>query len=173
MFFLIGDTTFTKLVIGGDNVNAYDYLERIKTEDAKIDAKRAEEQELWALATTMTQNYSGMPKGSGNDDKMTVIVAKIIEARNRTNAQIDRYIDAKQDAIRHIEMLPLRQYEVLHWLYIRKRINREKNQSWYYTWSEIADYMGCTEQNIGKLRKKALRNLQKILDSEEKTEMVD
>ena len=63
-----------KMMIGGDYVNAYDYLEQIKTEDAKIDAKRAEEQELWALATTMTQNYSGMPKGSGNDDKMTVIV---------------------------------------------------------------------------------------------------
>lgn len=162
-----------KMMIGGDYVNAYDYLEQIKTEDAKIDAKRAEEQELWALATTMTQNYSGMPKGSGNDDKMTVIVAKIIEARNRTNAQIDKYVDTKQDAIKHIEMLPVRQYEVLHWLYIRKRTHREKNQSWYYTWAEIADNMGCTEQNVGKLRKKAFRNLQKILDSEEKAEKVD
>lgn len=154
-------------------MQAEEYVEQLKKLDSRIEKKRDEERELWALATSITANYSGMPHGSSDPDNMTGIVKKIIEAQNRTNAQIDEYVDAKQDVIKHIEMLPLRQYEVLHWLYVRKRKNRQKGQSWYYTWTEVADGMGCTEQNIGKLRGKALRNLQKILDSEEKTEKVD
>lgn len=154
-------------------MRADEYLEQVRNLDSKIEKKRDEERELWALATSMTQSLNDMPHGSGENDKMTDVVKKILDAQRRTNAVIEQYVDAKQDVIRHIELLPLRQYEVLHWLYVRKRHKREKNQNWYYTWSEIADNMGCTEQNVGKLRRKAIKNLQKILDSEEKTEKVD
>jgi transcriptional regulator len=61
----------------------------------------------------------------------------------------------------------------LHWLYVRKRDRREKNQSWYYTWREVAENIGCTEQNLSNVRKRAVRNLQKILDSEKKVSKVD
>lgn len=154
-------------------MRADEYLEQVKILDSKIENKRDEERELWALATSMTQSYSGMPHGSGDNDKMTDIVKKIIEARNRTNAKIDEYVDTKQDVINHIERLPRKQYEVLYWLYIKKREKREKGQKWYYTWSEVAENLGCTEQNIGNVRRKGIRNLQKILDSEEKTQKVD
>ena len=149
-------------------MQAIEYLNQVKRLDSLIENKREEERELWAMATSMTQNSDGMPHGTSDPDKMTNIIQKIITARERTNAAIDRYVDAKQDVINHIEMLPIRQYDVLHWLYIKKRDKREQGQGWYHTWSEIAEKMGCTEQNISKLRGKALRNLQKILDSEEK-----
>lgn len=158
---------------GRDFVNVYEYLEQVKDADAKIDAKRAEEQELWAIATSMTQANDGMPHAPGVSDKVGNIIHKIIEAQNRTNEQIDRYIDIRDDVIRHIEMLPRKQYTVLHWLYVRKRDRREKNQSWYYTWNEVAENIGCSEQNISNIRKRAVRNLQKILDSEKKTAKVD
>lgn len=149
-------------------MNAYDYLKQVKDVDAMIDSKRAEEQELWAIATSITQTNDGMPHASGVSDKVGNIVHKIIEAQNRTNEQIDRYIAIRDDVIRHIEMLPTKQYKVLHWLYVRKRERRKKNQSWYYTWGEVAEHMGCTEQNISKLRKRAVKNLQKILDNEKR-----
>jgi DNA-directed RNA polymerase specialized sigma subunit len=98
---------------------------------------------------------------------------KILQAQKRTNQEINRYIDIRDDVIRHIEMLPPKQYMVLHWLYVRKRDHREKNQSWYYTWREVAEYIGCTEQNLSNVRKRAVRNLQKILDSEKKQSKVD
>lgn len=148
------------------------YLEQVKELDSKIENKRDEERELWALATSMTQNYSGMPHGSGENDKMTDIVKKIMDAQKRTNAQIDEYVDAKQDVIAHIERLPRKQYEVLYWLYIKKRQNRKKGQKWYYTWSEVAENLGCSEENIRKTRRRAIKNLQIILDSEEKSEEV-
>lgn len=154
-------------------MNVYEYLEQVKDAGARIEAKRAEEQELWTLATSITQVNDDMPHAPGVSDKVGNIVPKILEAQKRTNAEIDRYIDIRDDVIRHIEMLPRKQYTVLHWLYVRKRDYRAKNQSWYYTWSEVAEKLGCTEQNISNLRKRAVRNLKKILDSEKKTEKVD
>ena len=142
------------------------YLEHVKYLDSMIENKRDEERELWALATSMTQSYSGMPHGSVENDKMTAIVKKIIDARERTNNKIDEYADAKQDVIKHIEMLPRKQYDVLYWLYIKKREKCEKGKKWYYTWSEVAENLGCSEENIRKTRRRAIKNLQKILDSE-------
>lgn len=149
-------------------MRADEYLEQVKELDSKIDNKRDEERELWALATSITASYSDMPHGSGNNDKMTDIVKKIIDAQKRTNAQIDKYVDTKQDVIAHIERLPRKQYDVLYWLYIKKRQNRQKGQKWYYTWSEVAENLGCSEENIRKTRRRAIKNLQKILDSEQR-----
>jgi DNA-directed RNA polymerase specialized sigma subunit len=154
-------------------MDAYTFLEQVKDADAKIDAKKADERELWTQATSMTQAINGMPHAPGVSDKVGNIIHKIIEAQNETNRQIDMYIDIRQNVIRHIEMLPTKQYTALHWLYVRKREYRKKNQSWYYTWSEVAENMGCTEQNLSKLRKRGAKNLQKILDSEEKQSEVD
>ena len=149
-------------------MRADEYLQQVKELDSKIDNKRDEERELWALATSMTQHYSDMPHGSGNNDKMTEIVKKIIDAQKRTNAQIDKYVATKQDVIAHIEQLPRRQYDVLYWLYIKKRDKRQLGEKWYYTWSEVAENLGCSEENIRKTRRRAIKNLQKILDSEQR-----
>ncbi len=154
-------------------MNAYDFLEQVKNADAMIDAKQAEERELWTLATSVTQVNDGMPHAPGVSDKVGNIVAKIIEAQKRTNEQIDRYIDIRNDVIRHIEMLPPKQRIVLHWLYVRKRESRKENQSWYYTRREVAENLGCSEQNVYNTRKRAVKNLQKILDSEKKQQKVD
>jgi DNA-directed RNA polymerase specialized sigma subunit len=154
-------------------MRAVKYLEQVKDLDSKVERLRALEVELWTLATSMTQGLDGMPHATGVKDKMTPSVDKIIKARERTNAKIDEYVDVRLDVMRHIEMLPTRQCEALDLLYVRKREKRTKGQSWYYSWSEIAYLMGCTEQNVSKLRNKGIKNLQKILDSEEKTVGVD
>ena len=145
-----------------------EYLNQAKRFDRLIENKREEEKELWSLATSMSQSSDGMPHGTSDPDKMTGIIQKIITAQERTNAAIDKYVDAKQDIIRHIEMLPIKQYEVLYWLYIKKREKLEKGQKWYYTWSEVAEGLGCSEENIRKTRRRAIKNLQKILDTEKR-----
>lgn len=149
-------------------MRADEYLEQVKDLDSKIDNKMDEERELWALATSMTQRYSDMPHASGSNDKMTDIVKKIIDAQKRTNAQIDKYVATKQDVIAHIEQLPRKQYDVLYWLYIKKRDERKLGEKWYYTWSEVAENLGCSEENIRKTRRRGIKNLQKILDSEQR-----
>ena len=158
---------------GVDTMNAYDYLQQVKDADARIDEKQAELRELWSRATSVTQLSDGMPHTSGVSDKVGNTTQKIIKAKENTIAEIDKYMEIREDVIRHIEMLPPKQRTVLHWLYVRQRENRRENQSWYYTWSEIAENIGCTEQNISNIRKRAIKNLQKILDSEKKTAKVD
>lgn len=147
-------------------MNVYEYLEQVKEADARIEEARAEERELMALATSITPNYYEMPHASGVSDKVGNIGDKIIIAQAKTNAVIDRYVDIRDDVIRHISMLPPKQRSVLHWMYVRKREHREPNQKWYYTRREVAEHLGCTEQSIYRMRKRAAKNLQKILDSE-------
>lgn len=154
-------------------MQVYEYLNQAKRLDALIENKREEELELWALATAVTQNNDGMPHAHGGTDKIPNVVQKIIEVKERTNALIDQYVDAKQDIISNLEKLPRKQYEVLYWLYIKKREKREAGQKRYYTWSEVAEGLGCTEQNISNIRRRAVKNLQKILDSQENQQKVD
>ena len=154
-------------------MQVYEYLNQAKKYDSLIENKREEERELWAIATSITQSNDGMPHATGVSDKVGNTVLKIISAQEKTNALIDKYVDAKQDIINHIEMLPRKQYDVLYWLYIKKREKRKPGEKWYYTWSEVAENLGCTEQNIANIRRRAVKNLQKILDSEEKAKKVD
>ena len=154
-------------------MDAYDYLQQVKDANATIDETKAELHELWTLATSVTQLSDGMPRAHGVTDKVGKTARKIVKEKEKAIAQIDKYMDIREDVIRHINMLPPKQRTVLHWLYIRKREKRGKNQSWYYTWSEIAENLGCSEQNISKIRKRAIKNLQKILDSEKKQQKVD
>ena len=149
-------------------MQAIEYLNQVKRLDSLIENKREEERELWTIATSMTQNSDGMPHGTSDPDKMTNIIQKIITARERTNAAIDKYVDAKQDIIKHIEMLPRKQYDVLYWLYVKKRETLKPGEKWYYTWSEVAESLGCSEENIRKTRRRAIKNLQKILDTEDR-----
>lgn len=149
-------------------MQAVEYLSQVRKLDLLIENKRDEERELWALATSMTQTNDGMPHGSGSTDKMASIIQKIIDARERTNAAIDKYVAVKLDVIRHIEMLPQTQYDVLYWLYIKKRDEHSDGKRRYYTWSEAAEGLECSEQNIAIHRRKAIKNLQIILDSEGK-----
>ncbi len=149
-------------------MQAIEYLIQAKRLDSLIENKREEERELWTLATSMTQASDGMPHGTSDPDKMTGIIQKLLTARERINAVVDKYVDAKQDIINHLEMLPPKQYEVLYWLYIKKREKREPGEKWYYTWSEVAENLGCSEENIRKTRRRGIKNLQKMLDSEER-----
>jgi DNA-directed RNA polymerase specialized sigma subunit len=154
-------------------MNATEFLEQVRDADAEVDRLRADERELWRIATSMTQANDGMPHATGVSDKVGNIIQKIIAAQDRINAQIDRYIDIRDGVIKHLDMLPKKQRRVLHWFYVRKREHRKKNQQWYYTWREVAENIGCSEQNVYNLRKKGLRNLQKILDAEKKMAKVD
>ena len=147
-------------------MQAIEYLSKIKRLDSQVDKCREKEMELWVLATSTTQSSDGMPHGTSDPDKMTNNVQKLIAARKCTNEIIDKYVNAKREVIHYIKMLPPRQCEVLNLLYIEKRDKLQPGQKWYYTWSEVAEMLGCTEQNVSKLRRKGIKNLQKILDDE-------
>ncbi len=147
-------------------MRADEYLKQAKRLDSLIENKREEERELRALAVSVTANCNDMPRASGVSDKVGNTVSKIIAVQEQINDMIDKYVDVKQDIVRHLEMLPRKQYEVLYWLYVKKREKRKPGQKLYYSWAEVAENLGCSEENIRKTRRRAVKNLQKILDSE-------
>lgn len=149
-------------------MQAVEYLNKLKWLESEIDKLEDEEKVLWALATSVTPSIDDMPHASGENDKMTVSVNRIIEAKEATAAKKAEYALARQGVLAHIKTLPPKQYDVLYWLYVKKRENRQKGQKWYYTWSEVAENLGCSEENIRKTRRRAIKNLQKILDSEQR-----
>ena len=149
-------------------MQAVEYLNKLKWLESEIEKLEDEEKVLWALATSVTPNIDDMPHASGENDKMAFSVNQIIEAKEATAAKKAEYALARLGVLAHIKMLPPKQYDVLYWLYVKKRENRKKGQKWYYTWSEVAENLGCSEENIRKTRRRAIKNLQKILDSEQR-----
>lgn len=149
-------------------MRAYEYLNQLKRLDEEIERSIEKEVELWSAVTNATQALNGMPHAPGVCDKVGNAVSKMAAQREKTNALIDRYADAKRDVLLHLSALTPKQREVLCWMFVYRRENRERGQDLYYTWAEVAKALECSEQNIAKIRVRAIKNLQKILDSEKK-----
>lgn len=131
------------------------YLKQIKIMDAKINADIEELTSLEALATRTTSVLGGeRVQSSGSQQKMADCVAKIVDMQEQINAEIDRFIDYKQEAR---ELLSACESECI--TLISKRYFQFK------TWEEIAVDMNFTYQWVsGGLHQKALAQFQKALD---------
>ena len=126
--------------------------------DAKINADIEELASLEALATKTTSVLGGeRVQSSGSQQKMADCVAKIVDMKDRINAEIDRYIDYKREAR---ELLSECESECI--TLISKRYFQFK------TWEEIAVDMNFTYQWVsGGLHQKALAQIQRALDERE------
>lgn len=148
----------------GDSVRAYDYLDQVKILDTLIFNKTAEQEQLRELAEKITQANDGMPHASGVSDKIGNAVSGLVDLQNETAVLVKTFKSVLQDVVKHIEMLPEEQYNILHCKFIRKRKELGNHRSWYHSWEEVAEIVGYSESQVYRIRKKALRNLQKILD---------
>ena len=123
--------------------------------DAKINADIEELASLETLATRTTSVLGGdRVQTSGSQQKMADSVAKIVDLREQINAEIDRFIDYKQEAR---ELISGCEAECI--TLISKRYFQFK------TWESIAVDMNFTYQWVsGGLHQKALAQVQKALD---------
>ena len=136
-------------------MKAINYLKQIKIMDAKINADIEELTSLETLATRTTSVLGGdRVQSSGSQQKMADSVAKIVDLREQINAEIDRFIDYKQEAR---ELISVCDAECI--TLISKRYFQFK------TWESIAVDMNFTYQWVsGGLHQKALAQVQKALD---------
>ena len=133
-------------------MKAINYLKQIKIMDAKINADIDELASLEALATRTTSVLGGdRVRSSGSQQKMADSVAKIVDLREQINAEIDRFIDYKQEAR---ELISVCDAECISKRYFQ-----------FKTWESIAVDMNFTYQWVsGGLHQKALAQVQKALD---------
>lgn len=133
-----------------------EWLEQIKKLDELINAKIAERDRYTAMATSITAKMpDGMPfsnRGTASD-KVGDGVVKLIMLECELNALIDEYVDLKKKIVDQIEKLPPKEYGVIHRRYVLGM-----------TMEAIADEMGKSTVQVWRIRKKALRMLQNLLD---------
>lgn len=151
-------------------MRAYDYLEQVKLLDTLILNKTAEEEQLRELAYKITQSNDGMPHGTDVSDKVGNAAVGLVDLADEIAVLVKTYKSVLQDVVAHIEMLPGEQYNILHCKFILKRKELGNHRSWYYSWEEVAEIVGYSESQVYRIRRKALRNLQKILDKKDDSE---
>lgn len=147
-------------------MRAFDYLDQVKVLDSLIMNKTAEQEQLREMAEKITQANDGMPHGTGVSDKIGNAVSSLVDLQNEIAVLVVTFKGILEDVTKHIEMLPEEQYNIIHCKFIRKRKELGNHRSWYHSWEEVAEIVGYSESQVYRIKKKAIRNLQRILDNE-------
>lgn len=136
-------------------MNAVDYLNQVKMCDKKIKNKMLEKEQWFTLATKTTCPSDGeRVQSSGNPDKMSNAVARMIEVDKEINRMIDSFVNLKQEVIRTIEQIDdSKLYDILHMIYIQ-----------YMKPSEVADVLNYSYQWTYELHNRAISKIQIIID---------
>lgn len=135
------------------------WLEQVAKLDQLINGKLAERDQAWSMATNMaSKNTDGMPHAKGTiSDPVGNGAVRLQMLGNEIDRLIDTYIDHKQEVINTLEKLSDKEYGVLHRHYIK-----------YMTMEDIAEDMGYCTRQILRIKKKALKNLENVIECHSK-----
>ena len=132
------------------------YLMQIQKLDTLITNKLTEVSQWRSIALNVTAKYSGeCVKSSGSKQTMANAVDKIVDLNREINTIIDQLIETKQAVIKMIEQLNSTEYDILHKVYVQ-----------HLTLYEVAAACDKSYSWVTSVHGRALKNLQKILDSE-------
>ena len=137
-------------------MNAQEWLEQVRKLDQLINAKLAERDRLKEMATDISPRpMDGMPFDNTGvvSRKMENAVVRLIDLANDLNKLVEMYTNHKERVVKALEQLPAKEYGVLHRHYIR-----------YMTWEQVAEDMGYSTMQVWRIRKKALKNLQNVIE---------
>lgn len=137
------------------------FLRQTEKLDARIKNKMIERQQWRDIAFSITANMDGeRVQSSGSQSKMADAVSKCIDMEADIDRLIDQLIDTKREVVEVIEQLDSpTEYNVLHMRYIQ-----------YKGLQEIADHYGKDYGWATTCHGRALKNVQEILDENEKRE---
>lgn len=147
-------------------MKARTYLEKVKKQDAQIDALIEEIATLDAIAKKTTSVMGDeRVQASTSQQKMADTVGKIVDLKTELNAEIDRFIDYRNEVLKLIDVAcDADCHKLLHKRYIGT-YDTEKGRIIFKTWEQIAVEMGFTYQWVSDgLHKRALSQVQKVLD---------
>lgn len=140
-------------------MRADEYLSRIDRLDARIFDLLTEKQRLMEMATRLSPDMTGLPHASGVSDRVGSAAVKLASVDEEINRTVDRLIDARAEVTALLEMLPDDEYKVLHQYYVQQRVVGAIAENW--TPREI------TERQVFRIKARALRRVQAILDARE------
>lgn len=138
---------------------AKEYLKGVKLLDAQINARLSEKEDLEDKLKHITPNLSfDKGSGGGNHDKLGGMIAKIVDLERAIDADIDRFVDLKNEALGLLNKMNNPTYmTILHRRYFQ-----------HNTFEKIASDMGYSWRWICKLHGRALQEFDKILQEARK-----
>lgn len=136
-----------------------EWLSGIRRLDMMIAAKLEEKRRLREMASDVTgKPYDGMPfTNTGQySDKVAAAVIKIVECEEEIDRLVAMYAEQKKEILAVMEVLPEREYEVMHSYYILGN-----------TWEQVAEEVGKSGVQVWRLKNSALRRLADALGEKE------
>ncbi len=135
-------------------MNSIAYISQIDKINALIECKEAEIANLYDVATSITAAMKDdCVQHSDVSDKVGNSVAKITDLQNELQLEIERYKVVRTEIFNSISQLEPQEMKVLYKRYFQKK-----------SVTKIAEEMNYSRQNISIIHKKALKNLQKIIN---------
>ena len=137
-------------------MRAIEYLQKIETMDARINTRLDEVERLKALAAKTTSVLGGeRVQTSGSQQRMADCIAKIVDNEREVKADIAKFVDYKQKALKVMDLYC--DSDCITLLYNR--------YFQYKSWEEIAVILSYSYKWVsGGLHSKALQQFQKGLD---------
>lgn len=141
--------------IGGDKLDAKEFLSQVKKLDLMIKNKLIEKQQWKDIALGITANMDGeRVQSSGSQQKMSDAIVKCIDMEAEINSLVDKLIDTKKDVIHTIEQLDSpTQYNVLHMIYIQDKTLQEVADEYNMSYDWAATTHGRALKNVREIRK--------------------
>lgn len=139
--------------IGGDSLDAKEFLNQVKKLDLQIKNKLIEKQQWKDIALGITSNMDGeRVQSSGRKTKMADAIDRCVDMEAEIDRLVDKLVDTKKEVIETIEQLDSpTQYDVLHMIYIQGK-----------TLQEVADHYNMSYDWAATTHGRALRNVRAI-----------
>lgn len=128
-----------------------EYLGQAYRLDQRINSKIEQVENLSLLATKCTTTISDMPKNPNRGgSRMEDSIVKIIDLQEEINQDIDALVDLKAEIVGVIKAVKHTEHQTL----------LELRYLCFYTWEQIAVTMNYGIDNIFKLHRRALANIE-------------
>ncbi len=140
-------------------MNAFDFLSGAFRLEQRVQSKMEQAEALRSLAEHMTAGFGQTPvKHSRNNTAMQDTIEKIMLVEEKLNQEIDELVDTKIEIARVIDMVPD----------VTLRLILEKRYLLFQYWEQIALELGWSARWLQVRHREAVREVQRILDEEEK-----
>ena len=133
-------------------MTAKDYLKRAYRINEKIESNLRQLEDLEAKATKVTVSF-GEKVQSGEKNSTEQLYIKLIEAKEKLNAETDRYFDTKEEIKKTIDKVTDPDENLLLTLrYIE-----------FMRWEVIAEKMHFSQTQVFRIHREALKSIEYIL----------
>lgn len=136
---------------------AREFLQQVRKRDCIVNNKMIERDQWKAMATSATAPMGGeRVQTSGSQQRMADAVGRYVDIEAQINEYIDQLYNAKRDVLAVIERLDVREYDLLHKVYIQ-----------YIPLAELAVIYDCSYSSITTTHGRALQHVEEILNERE------